>query len=177
MENIMNNLMMNDREFLEYQRMYSEACRLIGQPATLYVNKNYDTDLYHDKFVEHEGGRAIGIIFEQSPMPILKQFNWMSEEDEIPYVVYMVPLDSFETPFVVEEQMIVALESTRNIQSTKLFRVNKVKGSSIDPLMFICNLAPYRAPVDFQPEVPGLQESYRPRSDMENSYLKQVFNK
>lgn len=151
----MAELMMNDIEFDQYQRYYAEALKLIGQDAYLYPEDSVDEDLNFDKSVAYSNRRHIGIIFESNPRPILKRYNWLIEDEELPFLGYITPLDNFEEGFEVADQMKIQINSKRAIMSERYFIVQKVRGSSIDPLMFICTMTPFRPKVSMRKDLEG----------------------
>lgn len=167
----MSELGMTDKEFEQHQLFISEAVRLIGQEAHLWPVNSFDLDLYHDPTVKYKEARRIGLFFESNPRPILKKFQWLSEEEELPYVAYIVPLDYEDKEFRVQENMFLQVESTRVLESERNFLISNVRGVNIDPLMWICKLVPARPKYDQHPETPEIEVTYKPKTDSGYSYL------
>lgn len=171
----MKQLLMNRREYDLWEQEISECVRLLGQKALLSPVETIFNDLYYDKDMVYEDARPIGIIFESNPRPILKKNNWLIEDDELPYVAYIVPLDNFDKPFKVSEQMFIRITSVFGLESTREFVVQRVRGTTIDPLMYICNLTPYRPKLDFKPETEQTDHTESFKTDTATTYLKDFF--
>lgn len=168
----MAELMMVDREFDQYQRYYAEALKLIGQDAYLFPADSVEEDMYFDKSVSYSDARHIGLIFESNPRPILKRYNWLTEDEELPFLAYIAPLDNNEDGFEVRDQMKIQINSKRVISSERFFIVQKVRGSSIDPLMFICSLTPYRPKVSMRPDLEGYHSTVNGVNEAGYTYLR-----
>lgn len=160
----------------EYDYMVSnisEALKLIGQDAMLYQIYDVEKDLYNDtESLELLSHRDIGLIFEDNPRPVLKKFNWLTEEEEIPYLAYICSKDSRQEPLVVQDRMLIRIKTHLGIESDKLFQVTSVRGNSVDPLYWICKLVPYRNKVDFNPETPKVDSTRVDKTDVNFAYLK-----
>lgn len=148
----MARLGMSTEEYAFYIGQIREAFDLIGQEAWLYQVKTEEKDLYRDPTIEHKEVKKIGLVFEENPKPILKKMNWLTEDEELPYVAYIVALASDDTPIKITEYMKVRIQSKLGLESDRLFVVSKVTGNSIDPLVWICKLVPYRYKVDINSE-------------------------
>lgn len=168
----MAELGMNDIEFEFYQRSISEAVRLIGQDAYLFPVGFVKEDLYSDKSINYEGVRKIGLLFESNPKPILKKFQWLTEDEELPYVAYIVPLDHTDEEFIAQENMLIQIDSERVLQSERTFLVTNIRGVTLDPLMWMCKLVPHRPKVDMIPDTAEVDSTVVPRTDTGFSYLK-----
>lgn len=168
----MARLGMTPEEYDYWVSNISEAFDLIGQDAELYQVAEIDKDLYNDvEYFKHFTPRKIGLIFEDNPKPVLKKFNWLMEEEEIPYVVYLCSKDSSQRSLVVQEHMIVRVESVLGLESERLFQVSSCRGSSIDPLFWICKLVPYRMKVDFNPDTKEIEPTRVRKNDTNFAYL------
>ena len=163
---------MSDKEFEFHQKSISEAVRLIGQDAFLFPVNSVSEDIYSDKIVDYEGVRRIGLLFESDPKPILKKFQWLTEEEDLPYVAYIVPLDHEDKEFVAQENMLIRIASNRVLKSERTFLVTNVRGVTLDPLMWMCKLVPYRPKVDMNPSTPSVESTVVPKTDTGFSYLK-----
>lgn len=163
---------MSDKEFEFYQRSISEAVRLIGQDALLFPVGFVTEDLYSDKDIDYEGVRKIGLIFDSNPKPILKKFQWLTEEEELPYLAYIVPLDHDNEEFIAQENMLIQIASERVLKSERTFLVTNVRGVTLDPLMWMCKLVPHRPKVDMDPETPYIESTVAPKTDTGYSYLR-----
>lgn len=172
----MAQLGMTDREFEQYQLFMSEAVRLIGQDALLYPVDTVTEDLYSDKDITFLKPRKIGLIFDQNPRPILKKFQWLTEDEELPYLAYIVSLDHSDKAFTVQEQMKVVIQSERVLKSERYFLVSNVRGVTIDPLMWICKLVPYRPKFDMKPETSSYDSTLNKKTDTGYSYFKGDIN-
>lgn len=162
---------MSDKEFDFYQHSMSEAVRLIGQDALLFPVGVLKEDLYSDKTVTYKGARKIGLLFDTNPRPILKKFQWLTEDEELPYLAYIVPMDYKDVPFTVQEQMVIRIASERVLESERNFLVTNVRGVTLDPLMWICKLVPHRPKIDMNPTTPQVESTRVPKTDTGFSYL------
>lgn len=167
----MAELMMDEIEYEYYQKSISEACRLIGQEALLFPVNSVLPDIYDDRTVSYDGVRSIGLLFESNPRPLLKKFNWITEDEELPFVANIVPFDDTGEPFNITEDMIIVIKNRLGFKSERSFIVRNVRGSSIDPLMYVCKLSPYRPKVDFNPNTVAHDKTYNKRNDVNSSYL------
>jgi hypothetical protein len=163
---------MSDKEFEYRQKSIAEAVKLIGQDAYLFPVDSVTEDLYSDKDIVYEGARKIGILFESNPKPILKKFQWLTEDEELPYVAYLVPLDHKNIKFTVTDQMLIRIDSTRVLESERVFLVTNVRGVELDPLMWMCKLVPFRPKVDMNPKTGEYEPTVAPKTDTGYSYLK-----
>lgn len=163
---------MNDAEFNYYQAAMTEAVKMIGQDAYLFPVDSVTEDIYSDKDIVYNRARKIGLLFESNPKPILKKFQWLSEDDELPYLAYIVPFDHKSVEFTVEENMLIRIDSKRVLQSERVFIVTRVRGTTLDPLMWMCTLAPYRPKVDMVPDTPEYNATLNPKTDTGYTYLK-----
>lgn len=165
----------------EYDYMVSnmsEALKLIGQDAMLYQVYDIEKDFYNDtESLELLSHRKIGLIFEDNPKPVLKKFNWLTEEEEIPYIAYICSKDSNQEPLVVQDRMLIRIKTNLGIESDRIFQITSVRGNSVDPLYWICKLVPYRNKVDFRPETKKVDSTRVDKNDVNYSYLKRDENR
>ena len=168
----MGRLTMTKDEYNYMVDNIREAFELIGQKAVLFQVDSEIKDIYRDADVTYKDGTDISMIFEDNPKPILKKFNWMTEDEELPIVAHVVALDNKGNPVQVRERMKIMIKSELGLETQRVFLVSKVTGSSIDPLTYICKLVPYRFKVDVDTEKPGYQPSVEPKSDTGFIYLK-----
>lgn len=164
---------MSDLEFEFHQRSITEAVRLIGQDAYLFPVNSSEEDLNSDKDIVYEGARKIGLLFDSNPKPILKKFQWLTEEEDLPYVAYIVPFDHNNIEFEVTEHMLVRIDSKRVLNSERVFLVTNVRGVTLDPLMWMCKLVPYRPKVDMRPGTGKYEPTLNPKTDTGFTYLRE----
>lgn len=168
----MARLGMSPEEYDYWVSNISEAFDLIGQDAELYQVAEIDKDMYNDvDILKHFTPRNIGLIFEDNPRPVLKKFNWLTEEEEIPYVAYLCSKDSSQRSLEVQEYMVVRVLSNYGLESERLFQVSSCRGSSIDPLFWICKLVPYRNKVDMVHETRQIESTRVRKNDTNFAYL------
>lgn len=169
----MGRLTMTEEEYNYNVDNIREAFDLIGQKAVLFQVDTQVTDIYHDSVATYKDGRDISLIFEDNPKPILKKYNWITEDEELPIVCHIVAMDNDGNPLEIEENMRILLKSQFGIRTERLYSVSRVTGSSVDPLTFICKLVPYRAKIDMDEEKEGYQSSKNnERNEQGFSYLK-----
>ena len=168
----MGRLTMTKSEYNYMVDNIREAFDLIGQKAVLFEVDSEIKDIYRDADVIYKDGKEISLIFEDNPKPILKKFNWMTESDELPIVANIVALANDGTPIEVRENMKVLLMSELGLKTQRMFLVSRVTANSIDPLVFICKLVPYRYKVDVDVETEGYQPTLTEKNDVGFSYLK-----
>lgn len=167
----MAQLGMTQREYDYWVDNMTEAVKLIGQDARLFQVDVENKDLYKDLYLKHRKSVDIGVIFEDDPKPVIKRMNWLLETEELPYVVYIVAKDRGMKPLEIRENMLIEVDSVYGLKTTRVFRVSNVKGTSIDPIMWICKLVPHRPKVDLAPEEPGNQTSLKRKDDTNFAYL------
>lgn len=168
----MARLGMSPEEYDYWVSNLSEAFDLIGQDAELYQVAEIDKDMYNDvELLKHFTPRKIGLIFEDNPRPILKKYNWLMEDEEIPYVAYLCSKDSSQKSLEVREYMIVRVKSNYGLESDRLYQVTSCRGSSIDPLYWICKLVPYRNKVDMVPDTKQIDSTRVRKNDTNFAYL------
>lgn len=168
----MARLGMSPEEYDYWVSNLSEAFDLIGQDAELYQVAEIDKDMYNDvELLKHFTPRKIGLIFEDNPRPILKKYNWLMEDEEIPYVAYLCSKDSSQKSLEVREYMIVRVKSNYGLESDRLYQVTSCRGSSIDPLYWICKLVPYRNKVDMVPDTKKIDSTRVRKNDTNFAYL------
>lgn len=129
-----------------------ESMALIGQDALLYQVGTAVEDLYGDPTVSYQEARKVSVIFDDNPRPILKKYNWYTEDKDLPFVAHIVALDSEEQPLVIVEKMILRIPSVYGLITERCFIVTHVVGNAIDPWEWICTLVPYREKVDIVQE-------------------------
>lgn len=169
----MGRLTMSKEEYQYYVDNIREAFDLIGQKALLFEIDQEVTDLYRDKTQLYREGKEISLIFEDNPKPILKKFNWLTEDEENPIVVHIVAKATDGTPLEIRENMKIVLFSELGLDTRRAFKVSKVTGSSLDPLTWICKLVPYRYKQDIDVESKGYQSKRDEKgNDTDFSYLK-----
>lgn len=161
---------MSQVEYDYYVDQLREAMALIGQKAYLYQVDVEIKDLYRDPDVIYKDAVEIGLIFEDNPKPILKKMNWLTEDEELPYVAHIVALSSNKEPVVVSENMKIIIPSVYGLQTNRVFIVSKVIGNHIDPVTWICKLVPYREKVDIEPESPEHYNEVREEGNKDTSY-------
>jgi hypothetical protein len=139
----------------------------------LYQIYDIEKDFYNDtESLDLLSHRDIGLLFEDNPRPVLKKFNWLTEEEEIPYLAYICSKDSNQEPLVVQERMLIRIRTHLGIESDRIFQVTSVRGNTIDPLCWICKLVPYRNKVDFKPETKEVDSTRVEKNDVNFAYLK-----
>lgn len=160
---------MSKSEYDYYVDQLREAMALIGQEALLYQVDTEEKDLYRDPELTYKKPVTVGLIFEENPRPILKQLNWLTEDEELPYVVHIVALATNKEPVIVRENMKIRIRSKMGLESDRFFNVSKVNANHIDPVTWICKLTPYRERVDFVPETEE-HEDVREEGKEDTSY-------
>lgn len=129
-----------------------ESMALIGQDALLYPVASKVEDLYGDPNVKFEEPRKISLIFDDNPRPVLKKYNWFTEDKDLPFVAHVVALDNSEKPVEIQEHMVIRIPSIHGLVTDRWFTVTHVIGNAIDPWEWICTLVPYREKVDMEQE-------------------------
>lgn len=160
---------MSQKEYDYYVDQLREAMALIGQEAYLYQVDTEEKDLYRDPDVTYEKPVTIGLIFEENPRPILKKLNWLTEDEELPYVAHIVALATNKEPVIVRENMKIRIKSKYGLQADRVFNVSKVNGNHINPVTWICKLTPYREKVDFIQET-SEHDDMREEGKQDTSY-------
>ena len=169
----MGSLSMNLSEHNYYVNMIMEGFNLIGQKAILYQVDTEERDLYYDPKVVYKEASNIFVMFESNPMPILKKYNWLTEGEDSPYIVYVSGLDSEGNPIEVQENMKIVIVSELGLKTQRVFDVSRVMANNINPLAYLCKLTPHRFHVDLEES----EETYKEdevgtRVDNETKYLK-----
>lgn len=141
----MGLLNMKDYERSNYSNYILEAARLLGQAANIYQVSSNSIDLNQDSDPQYLDPVSIHFLLENNPRPILKKLNWYTEDDELPYVGYLVPKNSSNQLIEIAKDSIVEiLPDDNNPESPKKFTITDIRSSNIDRLYFICKLVPYR---------------------------------
>ena len=168
----MGQLGMTLKEYDYYIENLAEAFMLIGQEAKLYQVLVEEKDMYHDPSLEYGDYVNVGVIFEDNPKPILKKYNWFVEDEELPFVCYLVAKDNDGEPVDVRENCILEIPSKYGLETERRFLTISVRGSSIDPLAWICKLVPLRNKIDMIPATLETDTKLKPQDDVGFSYLK-----
>lgn len=168
----MGLLSMNQKEYDYFIENITEAFALIGQDAKLYQVLTEEKDLYRDPDLTHKEFVEVGIVFEENPRPILKKFNWMTEDEELPYVCYLVAKDKEYKEVEIRENMLLVVPSVYGLVTERTFLISSVRANHIDPLVWICKLVPHRNKVDMIPETQEYDRRLNPQTDVDFSYLK-----
>lgn len=167
----MGLLSMSEREYKSYIKEITEATKLIGQKAMLYQLSSEVKDIYRDPTLTFIDKVEIGIIFEENPKPILKKYKWLTEDDELPYVCYIVAKDLKYNDLDIREHMVIDIENEYGYKDNKKFTISNIRGNSIDPLMYICKLVPYREKIDLKPSTPEYDNKTKETDNTNYSYL------
>lgn len=148
----MGLLYMSDTEHELHVTYIAEAAKLLGQEALLYQIDSKQCDLHHDKDVVYKDPVKINFLLEHNPTPILKKYNWYSEDDELPYIGYLTKLDDSYQDVSIEKDCIVETHTAQiDTKTDNKFIITSVRGSKIHPLFWICKLVPYRDKTDKRP--------------------------
>ena len=145
----MGLLSMEVQEHMLHTRYIAEASKLHGHRCLLYTPKTTTHNLHHDDDSTYNNPIAASILFESDPKPVLKNYNWFSEEESMPYIAYITNLDENYQDIVIERNTIVELEHVQvHSNLIKKFIITEIRGSKINPLYWICKLVPYREKID-----------------------------
>lgn len=169
----MGILNQNKAEHEYLVRNLQEAFYLIGQDATLFQIEVENKDMYRDLYIDYKSGVPISLIFEENPKPILKQYQWLVEDEELPYVANICKYDNDLNVIDIRENMLIEIKSKFDLEDVKVFRISNIRANHIDPIMYTAKLVPHRHKLDFQPDT----EKVDPRiTDIKNdtgyNYLK-----
>lgn len=140
----MGKLGPSQKEQRYLRRNIAEAASLIGQEALLYQIESSEEDINFDDYIQFKEPVKINILFEDNPKPVLEKYNWFKEEEGLPYVAYITALDEEYNDIIVEKNCILELVQTQIETSATRFNIIEVRGDMINPLVWICKLAPYR---------------------------------
>jgi hypothetical protein len=168
----MAQLGMSPEEYDYMVSCYSEACKLVGQDAKLFPVDSEVKDIYLDPTVTYKDVRDVGVLFENNPKPILKKLNWLTEDEELPFVCYVVAKDRSLKSFEVTENMVLVVPSVYGLVTERKFVVSHVRGTSIDPLAWICKLVPYRTKLDLDTSTEEIDSTLAGKNDVNYGYLK-----
>lgn len=161
---------MSQVEYDYYVDQMREAMALIGQKAYLYQVDTEIKDLYRDPDITYKDAVEIGLVFEDNPKPTLKKMNWLTEDEELPYVAHIVAVGANKEPIEIAENMKIVIPSVYGLKTNRVFVVSRVNGNHIDPVMWICKLVPYREKVDIAPETTDRFETVREEGGTDTSY-------
>lgn len=164
-------LMPSGREFIYLTSMMAEASKLLGQEAKLYQVKKRKEDLYHDWKRQYEDPVQIGLIFENNPQPVLKKHRWLNENEEA-YVAYLSFYDKKYQALKVEEGMLVEVITKFPVPESRIFRVSLVQSLTLNPLMWLCKLVPYREHIDLNPDSPVVEDRIQHVTSFNHSLVK-----
>lgn len=135
-------------------KFIAEAAKLLGQECWIYQPLTITSDIQQDRAVTYKTKVKANILFESNPQPVLKNYNWISEDDTLPYIAYITNLDDNYEDIVIERDCIVEVpQAQMNEVSNKKFIITFLKGSKINPLFWTCKLVPYREKVEGTPVV------------------------
>lgn len=141
----MGLLYQNKSEHDFYARAIAEAAQLLGEPALIYIPDVKKYDINNDKQIVYQKPILINIIFEENPKPILKKNNWLTEDPDLPYVVYIPKKADDYSDVNAEKDSLIKIT---NIQVDNMYEsdfiITNIVGSKLRPLFWECKLAPYR---------------------------------
>lgn len=168
----MSVLGMSELEYDYWISTISEGLKLIGNDAKLLQVEDISRDIYYDvDNITFEEATDIGILFEDNPKPILKKMGWLTEDEELPFVAYICSKDNNLQALNISTHMLIYVPSKYGVKDTKIFNVTSIRGSSINPLMWICKLVPYRPKLDFNADTPEIEHTIIDNGDDNYSYL------
>lgn len=167
----MGLLYMNSGEHVLHEKYITEAFKLLGQECLIYFPTSITSDLHQDRNIEYGDPIKMDILFESHPEPILKNYNWYSEDDQYqPYVAYITNLNHEYERVKIERDCLVEIPQAQVDEvTTKKFLITFLRGSKINPLFWTCKLAPYREKVSKE-EVSDFEAPQN--SDMGYTYVK-----
>lgn len=169
----MGKLSFNEKEYNYLVNSLTEGFTLMGQDAELLTIKTITKDVYRDPInTKYNAGVSVGLFFEDNPRPILKKYNWLTEDEELPYLAYLMPKDSELSEVIIEEYCIVKITSNFGLKTTRWFQIQYVRATSIDNLAWLCKLVPYRYHIDMIPETKVTDERLQEKTDTNYSILK-----
>lgn len=167
----MGELGMSGREYAYLTAAITESTKLLGQESYLYQVRERREDFYHDIKRDYLDPVKIGLLFVTNPQPILKRNHWLQENEEA-YVGYISLHDIDYKPLKIEQGCLVEIRTKYPIVEKRIFKISIVQALTIDPLMWVAKLVPYRQHVDFQPESPVKVETTQKPSSFNSSLLK-----
>lgn len=165
----MAELGINGGEYRYFSSAIAEASKLLGQESYLYPVASTKEDLYHDIRRGYGKPIQIGLFFVNNPQPILKRQHWLQENEEA-YVGYISLYSTEYKALPIQEGVLIEIKTKYPIVETRYFKVSLVQALTIDPLMWVAKLVPYRQPVDLKPDTPVVQTVTQKPSSF-NSHL------
>lgn len=128
-------------------KFIAEAAHLLGQEANLFQIDSEIRDINNDPHITYHEAVPVNILFEDNPKPILKKYGWFTEDDDLPYIAYITRYGKDYQNVYIRENCIVEIYEHQNEDDKNLdrrFIITNCRGNMIDPLYWICKLAPYR---------------------------------
>lgn len=79
----------SDHEYLYHCANLSESNWLLGTEVKFYTCIKYTRDVASDPHPEWSQGATINMLFDDNPKATLRKLNWMAEDENLPYLVYI----------------------------------------------------------------------------------------
>lgn len=146
-------LTLSDSEKSLYKDWLLEAFYLRGIEAFIYQALDESPDVYADWTYNYLPPVRSRVVFEDNPRAVLKQLNWLAEDEEVnPLLTYVLTEDFNRNKLSISRGCIIEIPYAMDESGSQKFIVTEMRGDSIRPLVWICKLAPYREQVDIHPE-------------------------
>jgi len=165
-------LTLSDSERLLYKDWLMEAFFLRGIEAYIHQAVEEEADVSADWEYRYYPPVRSRVVFEENPRAVLKQLNWLAEDEEMnPLLTYVLTEDFNRDKLKIARGCIIEIPYSMDEGGTQKFIVTEMRGDSIRPLIWICKLAPYREQTDVNPDTAGVEERRTGDTFSENVYL------
>lgn len=128
-------------------KFIAESAKLLGQEALLYQIESKVRDNNNDPSILYANPVKINILFDENPKPILKRYGWYVEDEELPYLAYITRLADDYSEVEITDDCIIEVNEHQLESDTSVphkFIVTNTRGNMVNPLYWVCKLAPYR---------------------------------
>ena len=137
-------LLMSAKERDHWINYLVEASTYTGLGANLYQLQSSVSDLNNDEVNTYKEPVKVHLFFEDNPTPVLKSYNWLTEDENNPYIVYLTYKNSEMNDMKIESGCMLDIPSYMHEEGSSKYIISKVRGNSINPLYWICKITPHR---------------------------------
>lgn len=166
---------MTSRENDYYSESLSEANELLGTECTYYEPLEVHKDTLNDEDIKYGEGITVNVVFESHPKPVMKNLNWLvgKDSDILPLVAYISDVNKRLNRLVdVSKYGKLVVPYKLKQYGTREFKIDRVSGDSLNPIIWICSLVPIWYKTDMNPNTPDTDDKVDNGDGSDFDYIK-----
>lgn len=138
--------------------MLNEAFALWGTNARLMQVTADNKDFNNDNDYQRLPYQEINLLYEEFPKPTLRKLGWFQEDQEMPAVAYVLPLDKDGNRVRLREGSVIEIPYNEVRDGVRTMFVGRCQADSLNFLYWICTLTPNRIQVIKDAEGKDIEE-------------------